>query len=99
MVKQVYPRSYEVLTEDNKTLRRNRQHLLPTGEAFIQDALEDDHGTEECQQSTHAAPNLPEQINAPPVMATDPTTSLRRSRRQVRPPQRLQYDSNFQQLS
>ncbi|XP_049268076.1 uncharacterized protein K02A2.6-like [Rhipicephalus sanguineus] len=49
VVKQVYPRSYEVLTENNKRLRRNRQHLLPTSEAFIQGALESEPSTDEVQ--------------------------------------------------
>ncbi|XP_064464305.1 uncharacterized protein LOC135375559 [Ornithodoros turicata] len=29
------PRSYKVVTEDNKVLRRNRQHLLPTSEHYV----------------------------------------------------------------
>ncbi|KAL3185349.1 hypothetical protein MRX96_030166 [Rhipicephalus microplus] len=36
-----YPRSYLVKTEDQKLLRRNRRHLLQTGERFIEESDDD----------------------------------------------------------
>nr|XP_054923423.1 uncharacterized protein LOC129383126 [Dermacentor andersoni] len=113
----VAPRSYRVVTEDNRVLRRSRQHLLPTGELFQQEALEcDDRESERaCEALQPTAPaatgdspvsseNIPQA--PPPVTTTGPTVSstapqvltLRRSTRDRRPPQRLRYDRNFNQV-
>ncbi|XP_065306667.1 uncharacterized protein [Dermacentor albipictus] len=113
----VAPRSYRVVTGDNRVLRRNRQHLLPTGELFQQEALEcDDRESERaCEALQPTAPaatgdspvsseNIPQA--PPPVTTTGPTVSstapqaltMRRSTRDRRPPQRLRYDRNFNQV-
>ncbi|KAH6920882.1 hypothetical protein HPB50_028130 [Hyalomma asiaticum] len=34
-----YPRSYHVIAQEGRCLRRNRKHLLPTGESFQQDSV------------------------------------------------------------
>ncbi|XP_070382511.1 uncharacterized protein [Dermacentor albipictus] len=82
----VAPRSYRVVTEDNRVLRRNRQHLLPTGELFQQEALEceDRESERACEALQPTAPaatgdspvsseNIPQA--PPPVTTTGPTVS------------------------
>ncbi|KAG0434548.1 hypothetical protein HPB47_019023 [Ixodes persulcatus] len=41
--KKVAPRSYRVVTEDGRELRRNRQHLIATPEVFVPDPQPDDN--------------------------------------------------------
>ncbi|KAM7313990.1 hypothetical protein ISCGN_003775 [Ixodes scapularis] len=43
------PRSYNVVTEDGPHLRRNRQHLLTTGESFQPGSSESDNFSDEDQ--------------------------------------------------
>lgn len=43
-----YPRSYHVITQEGRCLRRNRKHLLPTGESFQQDSVPNGNNVEPC---------------------------------------------------
>lgn len=101
----VAPRSYTVVTEDNKEFRRNRQHLLPTAEKVVVASPVVDEDIQmtsshvlssadhtETTVSTTAANNG----NAAPLpsLDTEPPESecgLRRSSRVRRPPDRLVY--------
>lgn len=111
VIGQTHPRSYKVLTQGNKLIRRNRQHLLPTKETFNPDVLgglSDDY----VRPSTPATPANPGenptqdvQVRAQPstgdtpAQVTSQASALpRRSNRERRPPTRLQYDQNFNQV-
>ncbi|XP_049269695.1 uncharacterized protein K02A2.6-like isoform X2 [Rhipicephalus sanguineus] len=110
-----YPRSYLVKTEDQKLLRRNRRHLLQTGERFIEES-DDDIDTSPADNvgghptvatSTSPANGRRREVPtsgdpSPPVVRQStppPTPALRRSTRTVKPPQRLHYDKDFNQVS
>ncbi|XP_037564297.1 uncharacterized protein LOC119443206 [Dermacentor silvarum] len=113
VIGQTHPRSYNALTQGNKLIRRNRRHLLPTKETFNPDDLgdlSDDH----VRHSTPATPVNPGenptqdvQVTVQPsagdnlAQVTPQASALlpRRSSRQRRPPKRLQYDQNFNQVS
>lgn len=98
------PRSYVVLTEDGQRLRRNREHLLPTNEPFHLSGPDYDD-EDELQEST--APTYATRDAVGPQTSTStasvaPSSQLLavpRRTRQRRPPQRLMYDKNFQQVS
>lgn len=112
------PRSYRILTDQGREMRRNRQHLLKTEEApsFLDEFDSDGYDTAD-EGVPPSTPSLPghrgtDSLSTPAEQAaqgnsTSSTTSqnsppsspsLRRSSRQVFPPQRLTYDENFQQV-
>lgn len=97
VVAKTRPRSYQVLTEDRRVIRRNRQHLLPTSEPFRPNTPQDDTSDEK----THR--NLPSVASPGHQDALGPLSRRshpppRRSQRQTRPPTRLHYDCNFNQV-
>lgn len=110
-----YPRSYLVKTEDQKLLRRNRRHLLQTGERFIEES-DDDIDTSSADNNVGGHPTVATSTSpangrrrevptsgdpSPPVVrqsTSPPTPALRRSTRTVKPPQRLHYDKDFNQV-
>ncbi|KAL9979645.1 hypothetical protein ACROYT_G017335 [Oculina patagonica] len=79
------PRSYKVETE-NGEYRRNRRHLLKTGESQTQDVTTDDDLTETGSESTSVAAT-PEHPETQPVVT--PTTTTSRSGRTIREPERF----------
>lgn len=91
-------RSYRVVTEEGRVLRRNRQHLLPTGESFRSRTGSDsdeDFGEQNANYANcSGGPAYPHAPNAPST-----TAASRCSTRRRRPPQRLTYDRNFVQVS
>ncbi|XP_077548134.1 uncharacterized protein LOC144160919 [Haemaphysalis longicornis] len=88
-----HPRSYTVVTENGRVLRRNRQHLLLTREPFRRDDQDDN---EDDVEAGPAAATMPAQPAAPTSVSSTP--ALRRYLRQRRPPERLAYDRNFVQV-
>lgn len=109
-----YPRSYNVVTEDGRIVRRNRRHLLPTKEAFRQRSrYEPDEvlNQETPQGSTLASSSsdpaispaptnsIPASFNVPAGVLQHQELVPRRSNRERRPPHRLAYDRNFVQVS
>ncbi|XP_077552352.1 uncharacterized protein LOC144166712, partial [Haemaphysalis longicornis] len=88
-----HPRSYTVVTENGRVLRRNRQHLLLTREPFRRDDQDDN---DDYVEARPAAATMPAQPAAPTSVSSTP--ALRRSLRQRRPPERLAYDQNFVQV-
>lgn len=94
------PRSYRVVTEDNKLLRRNRQHLLATREPLQQETAEsDDSDSGDSTEELRATPaSLPTRPPTPGLQDHPLTPVPRRSTRHTRQPERLQYDSNFNQV-
>lgn len=97
VIAQTHPRSYKVLTQGNKLLRRNRQHLLPTKEVFNPDVL-DYISDENVHQSKPSTPVRHGEDPTEPATAEASPVHPRRSSRPSRPPQRLQYDRNFNQM-
>ncbi|KAL1467572.1 hypothetical protein MTO96_042076 [Rhipicephalus appendiculatus] len=93
IIEPVAPRSYRVVTEEDKVNRRNRRHLIPTRERFRHDGLDSDEPDTEDDQPEAIAPTEMH-ANPPPP----PTRLPRRSRRATRQPRRLQYDHNFNQV-
>ncbi|XP_049268628.1 uncharacterized protein K02A2.6-like isoform X1 [Rhipicephalus sanguineus] len=111
-----YPRSYLVKTEDQKLLRRNRRHLLQTGERFIEES-DDDIDSSPADNNVGGHPTVATSTSpangrrrevptsgdpsAPVVRQSTslPTPALRRSTLTVKPPQRLHYDKDFNQVS
>ncbi|XP_077516843.1 uncharacterized protein LOC144127800 [Amblyomma americanum] len=91
VVEKVAPRSYNIATEEGRTLRRNRQHLLATSEAFRHSSYSDDS---DCDVGDADAEE-PQHRSSP--RATTPAT--RRSSRTTAEPRRLAYGSNFEQIS
>lgn len=93
------PRSYNVVTEDGSHLRRNRQHLLTTGESFQPGSSESDDSSDE-DQGNEPVPQTPLQRHreSPSTVPRSPTVHSRRSGRQTQPPSRLGYDRNFEQV-
>lgn len=111
----VAPRSYEVATEDGRRLRRNRRHLLRTREQYREqvesESSSSDEGdgpteperprrehSEERQSPSNRSPMEQPPAHVP-VPQQDLLPQLRRSGRQTRPPDRLRYDSNFNQIT
>ncbi|KAG0445005.1 hypothetical protein HPB47_005350 [Ixodes persulcatus] len=106
----VAPRSYMVLTEDGRILRRNRQHLRKTPEGFsisINDSDSED-GNDDClppSRDGSQPPSLPEPPRnqasphppALPVFEQPSAGAGRQSKRPIRLPQRLGYIQGFQQ--
>ncbi|XP_049268003.1 uncharacterized protein LOC125756961 [Rhipicephalus sanguineus] len=93
VVEPVAPRSYRVVTEDDRVLRRNRRHLIPTREPFRHDGLDSDEPESEDDQPEVTAPTGMHANTAP-----TPTLLPRLSQRATRQPRRLQYDHNFNQV-
>ncbi|KAH8020798.1 hypothetical protein HPB51_003787 [Rhipicephalus microplus] len=95
------PRSYRVLTEDNKLLRRNRKHLSVTLEPLQSSALESDESDSECVPVNEHEPSPRQQVPAPSTSYADGryTPRLRRSNRNRRPPNKLHYDRNLNQVN
>ncbi len=78
-------RSYLIKTEDGGTYVRNRIHLLPTKEKFVELPSHADEPT-----VTSTPTNGETVINTPPTgMTVDKPVMLRRSQRQIHKPQRL----------
>lgn len=114
VLRQAAPRSYHVLTGDNKVLRRNRQHLLETQEDFEPEPS--DTESDDCVSTSSVRPSSPAEEDMTEVQGTQPTVpeqseglatapplprpvvSPRRSKRATRPPRRLQYDRQFNQV-
>ncbi|XP_037565068.1 uncharacterized protein K02A2.6-like [Dermacentor silvarum] len=114
-----YPRSYHVITPEGRSLRRNRKHLLPTGETFRRDFSPNDaepecstsaqhidgeapsNGVTEAADIMNSSPPPPASVTTTADISdgSPPTPAPRRSLRQPRPPRRLEYDRNFQQIS
>lgn len=109
VLRQVAPRSYDVISEDNRVFRRNRQHLKQTQESFClhgdsDDDEDDGHPLYQAPESTTlTSPLLP-----PPTSQTTASSypnphhghvhgQFRRSARRRHPPTRLSYDENFHQ--
>lgn len=88
------PRSYHVVTEEGRVLRRNRQHLLPTGESFRRRTCSS--SSEDFAEQTANCSSGPAALHAP---NTAGIVTSRSSTRLRRPPQRLTYDRNFVQVS
>lgn len=99
MIRAVQPRSYRVVTEDGKVLRRNRQHLLKTTEPFVPGTSDDEDSDDEAGDGR--IPAQPHYTTAGSTVGVPPpvSASVRRSTRQRGPPQRLTYDENFNQCS
>ncbi|KAL1477327.1 hypothetical protein MTO96_003226 [Rhipicephalus appendiculatus] len=111
-----HPRSYLFKTEDQKLLRRNRRHLLQTGERFFV-ASDDNIDTGPADTDVGDRPRVATSTSPancrhrqiptsgdplPPVarQSTPPSTpELRRPTRTVKPPKRLRYDQEFNQVS
>ncbi|KAH7935495.1 hypothetical protein HPB52_008971 [Rhipicephalus sanguineus] len=109
------PRCYFVKTADNRMLRRNRHRLLKTKEYLHHEPSEhemSDNSNEETNRSREAHPPsanvappsakmvLPPANVSPQARASrQPSPILRMSQRQVRPPERLGYTRNLQQIS
>lgn len=95
------PRSYRVLTEDNKLLRQNRKHLSATLEPLQSSALESDESDSKCEPVNEHEPSPRQQVSALSTSPTDGrhTPRLRRSNRNRRPPNRLHYDGNFNEVN
>ncbi|KAG0421080.1 hypothetical protein HPB47_003022 [Ixodes persulcatus] len=93
------PRSYNVVTEDGSHLRRNRHHLLTTGESFQPGSSESDDSSDE-DQGNGPAPRTPLQRHrdSPSTVPRSPTVPPRRSGRQTQPSSQLEYDRNFEQV-
>ncbi|XP_077531308.1 uncharacterized protein LOC144143423 [Haemaphysalis longicornis] len=87
------PRSYTVVTENGRGLRRNREHLQLTREPFRRDDQDDNQDDVEAGPAAAAMPAKPA---APTSVSSTP--ALRRSLRQRRPPEHLAYDQNFAQV-
>ncbi|CAN7951558.1 unnamed protein product [Ixodes pacificus] len=110
VLRQVAPRSYDVISEDNRVFRRNRQHLKQTQESFCLHGDSDDD--EDDEHPLYQAPE-PTTLTSPPLPPpTSQTTAssytnphhgqvhgqqFRRSARRRHPPTRLSYDENFHQ--
>ncbi|XP_077551245.1 uncharacterized protein LOC144164877 [Haemaphysalis longicornis] len=99
VIRAVQPRSYRVVTEDGKVLRRNRQHLLKTTEPFVPDMSDDDDSDDEAGDDR--IPTQPHYNTAGSTVGVPLPVSapVRRSTRPRRPPQRLTYDEHFNQCS
>ncbi|KAH6920431.1 hypothetical protein HPB50_028580 [Hyalomma asiaticum] len=106
----VAPRSYRVATEDNRILRRNRQHLLATREPFQSDLGDDDSESDEVSPVTLPERSPPSQTTpmassfqgtaAAPQCTVHPTQAVpRRSTRPRQQPSRLHYDRHIKQVS
>ncbi|KAL3210410.1 hypothetical protein MRX96_008818 [Rhipicephalus microplus] len=87
------PRSYAVITEKGNVLRRNRQHLLPTAEFF------DD--TEDSSDEESTSDDVDNHQQSTTDSASSLTVSPRRGRSAPnrRPPQRLGYGNNIEQVT
>ncbi|XP_070382812.1 uncharacterized protein [Dermacentor albipictus] len=98
------PRSYVVMTEDGQLLRRNREHLLPTRESFrLSGPPHDDEGVFQEYAAPASTQHDPEAAQNPnstaSIVPTVPQQAAApRTTRQRRPPRRLMYDANFQQV-
>ncbi|XP_049527489.1 uncharacterized protein LOC125947152 [Dermacentor silvarum] len=94
VIAQAGPRSFCVRTENKKTIRRNRRHLLATKENPSPEVSFSDTDDEQVSStaSSEAGRTDGAREQSPPPVA------LRRSQRQPRPPQRLAYDANFKQI-
>ncbi|XP_077505213.1 uncharacterized protein LOC144115381 isoform X1 [Amblyomma americanum] len=91
------PRAFHVHTEDNTILRRNRRHLLATKEQWSDHSSDDEDFGDNRASSQGVASTAPV---APPTPAEQSALQpLRRTTRQMRPPERLGYDQHFQQTS
>ncbi|KAL3220638.1 hypothetical protein MRX96_050323 [Rhipicephalus microplus] len=104
----------EVATEDGKRFRRIRRHLLRTGEQYREDfesessssderdGLDEpgrarhEHSDEHRRLGNRSSEQPPAQISFPQQGVLPP---LRRSAWETRPPDRLRYDSNFNQVT
>ncbi|XP_037518050.1 uncharacterized protein LOC119394817 [Rhipicephalus sanguineus] len=106
VVGKLAPRSYQVVTEDNQLLRRNRQHLLRTREPFLLGTTESsDSDNEDAAERNELSPPCsagPACTLPAGTVGTSSTTTAapapRRSARPTRQPRRLYYDANFQQV-
>ncbi|XP_064485894.1 uncharacterized protein LOC135398414 [Ornithodoros turicata] len=98
------PRSYKVVTEDNRPLRRNRQHLLPAPERYVptrpdmDSARHPENGhrveppaTEDSSQSVTESASPSKKCLPSSDDGKDSEPCLRRSSRTRRPPDRLVY--------
>lgn len=87
------PRSYNIVTEDGKLLRRNRRHLMATKEAYRREPADD---SDDDNEEGVAAQEYPA-VSSNNVVSSAPV--LRRSQRQRGPPRRLEYGRNFVQVT
>lgn len=105
----VAPRSYSVITEDGRTFRRNRLHLLKTCEKYVQGTNDDDHD-DDSEVEDEGLSESPRPDNTDEHEARTPHEYVQQtqrlngrtsgtSRRTRRPPRRLSYDETFQQIA
>ncbi|KAL3178720.1 hypothetical protein MRX96_009402 [Rhipicephalus microplus] len=97
-----YPRSYHVITREGRCLRRNRKHLLPTGESFQQDSVPNRSNVEPSTSTAarHVEDTAPSNDPTTAGTQSSPTPAPRRSLRTQRPPpRRLEYDKEFEQIA
>ncbi|CAN7986973.1 unnamed protein product [Ixodes pacificus] len=110
VLRQVAPRSYDVISEDNRVFRRNRQHLKRTQESFCLHGDSDDDEDDghpfipstranNTYITTIATPNHPNNASSYPNPHHGQVhgQQFRRSARRRHPPTRLSYDENFHQ--
>uniref|UniRef100_A0A672S0A1 Integrase catalytic domain-containing protein n=1 Tax=Sinocyclocheilus grahami TaxID=75366 RepID=A0A672S0A1_SINGR len=82
---EVNPISYTVRTEDGQILRRNRRSLLKTKETVLVDTSTEDTGCAVSQKTSETLPVLDDKEPAEDMHSP----VLRRSKRTVKPPDRL----------
>ncbi|XP_042147420.1 uncharacterized protein LOC121836559 [Ixodes scapularis] len=99
----VAPRSYSVVTEDGRTFRRNRQHLLKVDEDYDSRTTEENDDSESEDDGGPQSPgpdgtDEETEDQEAPQPQTQQGPSSRRAGRSRQPPRRLSYDESFQQM-
>lgn len=91
------PRSYDIITEEGKLLRRNRSHLMRTKEAYRREPADDSEDDSDApSEESVTAQEDPVVVSSENRISGAPVL---RPQRQRGPPRRLAYDRNFEQIA